>query len=329
MAKSDYDSKYEKKLFTLIDFEAIRGINDKLENQFLSKEFYLSIIDIERYENLMIQVYDEFKYELTQFVERNGAGQTSIIISRLYNIFNKKKSSYESSGIIDVLRKNYYSCIFRKEDTIQSENAPYSKLVGRFKWQVAELNNQSIQAGLMDLEQLAQSKDVSWEKIVKKNASAGDEIGIEEKSDEECKYKDILIQFVNNPKYVFDIKPKKVGQNTILYLERIHGRLKDAKYIECNKTVFIKIFTGKDPKPTKWLKSFAHLSYFILKLKEDFYLVPGSMSVYKVAVRFFIDENSKYFCRHRYNCDDKPNQLDILAIDEIIGIKTSDKIKRY
>lgn len=325
MAKSTYDSKYEKKLFTLIDFEAIRGINDKLENQFLSEEFYLSIIDIERYENLTIQAYDEFRYELTQFVERNGAGQTSIIISRLYNIFNEKKLSYESSGIIDVLRNNYYSCIF-KEDTNQSENARYSKLVRRFKWQVAELNNQSIQAGLMDLEQLAQSKDVSWEEIVKKNASVGDEISIGGKADEVCKYKDLLNQFVNNPKYVFDIKPKKAGQNTTLYLERIHGRLKDAKYIECNKTAFIKIFNGKDPKPAKWLKSYAHLSYFILRLKEDFYLVPGSISAYKVAVRFFIDENGEYFCRHRYNCDDKPNQHDILAIDEIIGINV--RIKR-
>lgn len=144
------------------------------------------------------------------------------------------------------------------------------------------------------------------------------------------KMKEYLAEFESTipkpePEYYFSILPNFTKErHNILYA--IHKGLSASGYVDCTKDEFKKVFTIKEPKPIKWLKSQRTLTYFIKQLTGKFLMEKDKPSNYYIAERYLhIYKNGVLFHPTKLRHDDNPNKKD----QEFIDILIDNSIKAY
>jgi hypothetical protein len=120
------------------------------------------------------------------------------------------------------------------------------------------------------------------------------------------------------PEYFFSILPEySKERHNILY--DIHKNLKGSGYVDCSDEAFKKVFTTKEPKPIKWLKSQRTLTYFIKQLTGKFLKEKSRPSNFFIADRYFhIYNNGKYLHPKKLRHDKDPNLKEVELINSII-----------
>jgi hypothetical protein len=120
------------------------------------------------------------------------------------------------------------------------------------------------------------------------------------------------------PEYFFTIMPKHSKQrHNILY--EIHKNLKAEGYIDCSDVAFKKVFTTKEPKPIRWLKSQRSLLYMIKHLTGRFLVGNTKTSNYYVADRYFhIYTQDKFLHPAKIKYDKDPSPKVTKFIDKVI-----------
>jgi len=127
------------------------------------------------------------------------------------------------------------------------------------------------------------------------------------------------------PEYYFSILPEFTKErHNILYA--IHKDLSESGYVDCTKDEFKKVFTIKEPKPIKWLKSQRALTYFIKQLTGKFLEEKDKPSNYYIAERYLhIYKKGVLFHPAKLRHDDNPNKKDQEFLDTLID----NSIKAY
>jgi hypothetical protein len=125
------------------------------------------------------------------------------------------------------------------------------------------------------------------------------------------------------PEYFFSILPGYSKQrHNILY--DIHKNLKANGYVDCTDEAFKKVFTTKEPKPIRWLKSQRSLTYLIKQLTGQFLMEKTKPSNSFITDRYFhIYNNGNFFhpkkVRHDKNPSSKVSKFLDKVIDDAIG----------
>ena len=138
------------------------------------------------------------------------------------------------------------------------------------------------------------------------------------------KMKDYLAEFKfvipkPEPEYFFSILPEFTSRRHIILYD-IHKNLKAQGFIDCTDEEFKKVFTTKEPKPIKWLKSQRTLTYFIKELTGKFIAEKDKPSNYYIAERYLhIYKNGVLFHPTKLRHDDNPNKKDQKIIDTVIN----------
>jgi len=327
MAKLSYDKKYENKLLTFIGYKAQNAIDPELSNHSLPNTV-VNLVDIDKYRNAALDFYKGFISNLETYISKCTTDPIDFPritkkLHKLYAKFKSEKLEYETSGVIDELRTKFES-ILKAESQYQTNAEIFARKVSQFNLEVAELNLELIINGLTDLKKLAESNKVNLnEKLSNASINKTNSLSKKKKSVDklspDCKHKDIIAEVIDNPKYQFKIRSTGSKKNAdFQHLKTIHQKLKDTGFINCRPLDFVKVFDGQNPKPIQWLESCTLLFYFIKKMDERFDLCPGNISVYKIAVKYFLDKDNEYFCPHRFSKGDDPNDRDKNVIDRMI-----------
>jgi len=137
------------------------------------------------------------------------------------------------------------------------------------------------------------------------------------------KMKEYLIEFESavpkpEPEYYFTIRSEFASQrHNILY--DIHKNLKEMKYVDCTDDAFRKVFTTKEPKPIKWLKSVNSLTYFIKTMTCKLLIEKDDPSNGYIAERYIhVYKNENFFPRTKIRHDKDPSPKVTEFIDKIV-----------
>ncbi len=137
------------------------------------------------------------------------------------------------------------------------------------------------------------------------------------------KMKEYLAEFESaipkpEPEYYFTILPEYTSQrHNILY--DIHKNLKAKGYVDCTSDAFKQLFTKKEPKPIKWLKSVRSLTYFIKTITGKFLMEKDNPTNGYIAERYIhVYMKGKLFPRTKIRHDKDPSPKVTKFIDKVI-----------